>query len=188
MIKRTQSGERGAERTSKETPVKRGKKISEYGRQLQEKQKVRDMYGMREKQFKRFFKVASSGQEAPGSSLLSMLERRLDNVLYRLKLASSRPQARQMIVHGHVFVDGKKVYSPSYQVAIAQEVSLTPQTLSKEKFVDEAVNKRLSTAAKVPEWLELDKSNKKGRILRLPVRTDIQTPIEEHLIVELYSK
>lgn len=193
MNKRNQTTERGSDRTnererdSKEV-VKRGRKLSEYGKQLQEKQKVRDMYGMREKQFKRFFATATRSQEATGESLLNMLERRLDNVLFRLKLAATRPQARQLVVHGLVKVNGKKVYSPSYQVIISDEISLANKALNKEKFVEQVVNKKLNTAAKVPEWLELDKSNKTGKVLRLPVRADIHAPIEEHLIVELYSK
>ena len=168
--------------------TKRPKKISEYGKQLLEKQKVKEMYGMREKQFKKFFKDAVRQEGAPGDNLLSLLERRLDNVLYRLKLATTRTQSRQVIVHGHVLVNGRKVYSPSYQVSIGEEVSLKPQVLEKKKFLEQVIDKRLNIGVKVPEWLELNKKDRKGRILRIPVRSDVQTPIEEHLIVELYSK
>lgn len=163
-------------------------KLSEYGRQLEEKQKVKELYGVRERQFRRFFEIATKGKEAPGSALLSLLERRLDNVLYRAKLVVTRRQARQIIVHGHVMVNNKKVYSPSYLVQVADEISLSSVTLTKPTFIEKVVDKRLSTAAKVPDWIELDKKNRKGKILRFPVRLDIQTPIEEHLIVELYSK
>ena len=164
------------------------RKVSEYGRQLEEKQKVKEMYGMRERQFRRFFKVAEKSEEATGDRLLSMLERRLDNTLYRLKLASTRRQARQIIVHGHILVNDKKVYSPSYLVNVDDVISLAPNVLEKANFLDQVVEKRLKIGIKVPEWLELDKKERKGRIIRFPVRADIQVPIEEHLIVELYSK
>lgn len=177
------------DRTSKaERTPKRMRKLSEYGRQLEEKQKVREMYGMREQQFKRFFSIATRSREATGESLLSLLERRLDNVVYRLKLSSTRAQARQIIVHGHILVNGKKVYSPSYLVSIGEEITLAPQVADKTGFIEQVIDKRLNSNVKVPEWMELDKKGRKGRVLRLPVRTDIQTPIEEHLIVELYSK
>ena len=120
--------------------------------------------------------------------LLSFLERRLDNVIYRLKLATSRSQARQIIVHGHVLVNAKKVYSPSYLVSINDEISLAENVVKKVTFLEQVIDKRLKIGIKVPEWLELDKAERKGRVLRYPVRTDIQVPIEEHLIVELYSK
>ena len=167
---------------------KRMKKLSEYGRQLEEKQKVKDMYGVLERQFKRFFKMAAKSQEAAGERLLSLLERRLDNTLYRLKLATSRAQARQIIVHGHILVNGHKVYSPSYLVTINDEVSLAPNVAQKPEFLERVIDKRLNIGVKVPEWLELNKKDRKGKVLRLPVRTDLQTPIEEYLIVELYSR
>ena len=167
---------------------KRKKKMSEYGRQLQEKQKVKQMYGMRERQFRRFFSNAAKAIGAPGDNLLSLLERRLDNVLYRLKMATTRTQARQMIVHGLVLVNEKKVSSPSFLVSVGNEITLVPSVLERKKFMEQVVDKRLHLGIKVPEWLELDKKTYKGRVLRLPVRTDIQAPIEDALIVELYSK
>ena len=166
----------------------RRRKLSEYGKQLEEKQKVKRMYGVLEKQFRRFFKMAVKSKGATGEILLSLLERRLDNTLYRLKLATTRPQARQVIVHKHVFVNGKRVSSPSYIVSIGDEISLKPNVLDKKVFLEQVIDKRLNIGIKVPEWLELDKGNRKGRVLRLPVRIDVQVPIEEHLIVELYSK
>jgi small subunit ribosomal protein S4 len=172
----------------KEDTAKRTRKMSEYGKQLHEKQKVKEMYGMREKQFRRFFSIASRKKGATGETLLSLLERRLDNVVYRLKLATTRTQARQIISHGHVLVNGKKVHTPSYLVEVNDVISLKPSVLEKKVFVEQVIDKRLGTAAKVPEWLELDKAERKGNVLRYPVRSDIQTPIEEHLIVELYSK
>ena len=164
------------------------KKMSEYGKQLHEKQKVKQMYGLRERQFRCFFANAVKIEGAPGENLLSLLERRLDNTLYRLKMTTSRAQARQVVIHGHVLVNGKKVSSPSYLVDVSDEIALTPKSLDKKVFIEKVVDKRLKLGVKVPEWLELDKNERRGRILRKPVRTDIQVPIEEHMIVELYSK
>lgn len=170
-------------------PRRSSRKSSEYGRQLSEKQKVKHMYGLREKQFRRFFAQAVKSREGvPGENLLSMLERRIDNVVYRLKLATTRTQARQIIVHGHVLVNGKKVSSPSYLVKTNDEVTLMPRVLEKPTFLEQVVDKRLNIGIKVPEWLELNKKDRSGKVLRNPVRADIQTPIDEHLIVELYSK
>lgn len=172
----------------KEKTRKTARKMSEYGKQLHEKQKVKRMYGMRERQFRRFFNVAVRTPGAPGENLLSMLERRLDNVLYRLKMATSRTQARQMIVHGHIQVNGQRVSSPSFQVKVGDEISIDPKMLEHKNFMEQVVDKRLKLGIKVPEWLELDKKAHKGRILRYPVRADLQVPIEDFLIVELYSK
>jgi small subunit ribosomal protein S4 len=165
------------------------KRTSEYSRQLEEKQKVKMTYGVPERQFKRFFGLAAKSQEATGQALLSLLERRLDNVIFRLKFATSRAQARQIIVHGHVMVNGKKVYSPAFLVDLHSEISIDPRVIeNKKEFLEQVVDKRLKIGIKVPEWLELDKKEYKGRVLRLPVRSDIVMPVEEHLIVELYSK
>lgn len=172
----------------KEETSKRARKMSEYGKQLYEKQKVKEMYGVREKQFRRFFSIAARKKGATGETLLSLLERRLDNIVYRLKLATTRTQARQIITHGHILVNGKKVHTPSYLLEVNDIVSLKPSVLEKAAFLEQVIDKRLSTAAKVPEWLELNKADRKGSVLRHPVRSDIQAPIEEHLIVELYSK
>lgn len=168
--------------------VLRAKKLSEYGKQLAEKQKVKHMYGVRERQFKRFFKLAFKSKKATGNILLSLLERRLDNVLYRLKLATTRRQARQIIVHGHVLVNNRKIYSPSYVVSVDDIISLASNVASKQAFLEQVIEKRMKVGIKIPEWLELDKNERKGKVLRLPVRSDIQVPIEENLIVELYSK
>ncbi len=173
---------------NKKQPSKRQKKISEYGKQLLEKQKVKQMYGMREKQFRRFFALATRQQGAPGENLLSLLERRLDNVLYRLKMAVTRAQSRQAIVHGHVCVNGRRVFSPSLLVSQGDVITFRDSVMKKTQFVEQAIDKRLNIGIKVPEWLELNKKDRKGQMLRKPVRTDIQVPIEEHLIVELYSK
>jgi len=181
------------ERTTRSESGKReqkapSKKLSEYGLQLKEKQQVKKMYGVLEKQFIRFFYKAAKAEGSAGENLLSLLERRLDNVVFRLKFATSRSQARQMVVHGHIFVNGKKVTSPSYLVSINDVISLSPKSLEHENFVKQVVDKRLNIGIKVPDWLELNKKDYKGNIIRLPIRTDIQSPIEEHLIVELYSK
>jgi len=175
----------GADKEKKNT---RGKKQSEYGKQLAEKQRVRDMYGMRERQFKNWFQIAVSQPGGPGDNLLSMLERRLDNVVYRLKLANTREQARQIIAHGHINVNGKRVKTASYLVDASDEVSVQPAVLGKTAFVEQVIDKRMNIGVKVPDWLELKKADRAGSVLRRPVRADIQTPIEDHLIVELYSK
>lgn len=184
LDKKTTNNSDNNERSNK----RMGRKQTEYGRQLQEKQKVKELYGVRERQFKRFFEEASRKRAATGETLLSMLERRLDNTVFRLKLSSTRAQARQIIVHGHIFVNGKRVYTPSFLVNVDDVISLAPNVGQKAIFVEQVVDKRLNTASKVPDWLEVDKRERKGRVLRLPVRTDIQIPIEEHLIIELYSK
>lgn len=192
MEKRTKPGaktsaDKGAQKGSTEVQ-KRARKLSEYGKQLEEKQKVRNMYGLRERQFKRFFALAVRSQGAPGDNLLSLLERRLDNVLYKLKLSNTRTQARQVVVHGHVLVNGRKVYSPSFLVSVNDVISLAANVTEKKGFLEQVIDKRLNMGVKVPEWLELMKGDRQGRVLRTPVRADIQVPIEEHLIVELYSK
>lgn len=175
------------------TPGQHGKKVgtkklSEYGKQLVEKQKLKLLYGVMENQFKRFFQEASRQKGVTGEALLSLLERRLDNVVYRLKMASSRTQARQMVVHGHVSVNGSRVKSPSYLVAVGDVIALQESALQRKSFVEIVVDKRMNMGIRVPEWLELNKKDRKGTIVRFPVRTDIVIPIEEHLIVELYSK
>jgi len=181
----------GANTTSPENkPVKKSfKRVSEYGKQLEEKQKVKRMYGMREKQFRRFYYIASTAQQgAPGENLLNLLERRIDNVVYRLKFSTTRAQARQMIVHGHIQINGRKVTSPSCFINVNDVVGLTARALKNDVLLEQIVDKRMSVGIKVPEWLELVKKDRIGKILRLPVRLDLQTPIEEYLIVEMYSK
>ena len=187
QTKQAPASEQAGEKKQKQR-APAGKKMSEYGKQLHEKQRVKRMYGLREKQFRRFFDKGVRLEGAPGENLLSLLERRLDNVLYRLKLAVTRTQARQVVVHGHVLVNGKGVRTPSFIVSLGDVVSLKPVTLEKKAFLDQVIDKRLKVGIKVPEWLELDKADRRGRVLRTPVRTDIQVPVEEHLIVELYSK
>lgn len=186
MEKRSAITGRSSE-VSKNT-TKRPRKLTEYGRQLQEKQKVKEAYGMRERQFRRFFEKATRSQEATGEMLLVLLERRLDNVVYRLKFASTRHQARQLVVHGHVLVNGVRVHSPSFLVNINDDVQIAPRSVEKAGLLENVVDKRLNSGVRVPEWLELDKNGRKGKMLRNPVRSDIQMPVNENSIVELYSK
>lgn len=175
------------------TPGQHGKKIgtkklSEYGKQLQEKQKVKLHYNVLERQFKRFFEIASKHRGVTGEVLLSLLERRLDNAVYRLKMASSRLQARQLVVHGHILVNGARVKSPSYLIVQGDVISLGKQALASQAMLETMIDKRMNMGIRVPEWLELSKKDRTGTVLRLPVRADISLPVEEHLIVELYSK
>jgi len=164
------------------------KKLSEFGKQLQEKQKVKLHYGVLERQFHRFFTIAAKNKGVTGEVLLSLLERRVDNVVYRLKMAGSRFQARQFVVHGHILVNGQRVDSPSYLVKQGDTVSLGQQAIKNTAMLETIIDKRLNMGVKVPEWLELSKKDRAGTILRLPVRADVTLPVEEHLIVELYSK
>ena len=183
MSNKNEEKKGGAEKSSKPP-----RKLSEYGKQLSEKQKVKQMYGMRERQFRFLFEKAVKAQGAPGDNLLSYLESRLDNVVYRLKMTVSRSQARQLVVHGLILVNGSKVTSPSYQVSVGDTITLKSTSIEKKPFMEQVVDKRLNLGIKVPEWLELDKKSYVGRVLRKPARADLQVPIEDHLIVELYSK
>ncbi len=163
----------------------RRKKLIGYGQQLREKQKVKRLYGLLEKQFKNYFKQAERQKGITGENLLRLLERRLDNVVYRLGLASSRAQARQIVLHGHIKVNGRKVNIPSFLVKVGDEIELV-EKMRKNVFVQSSLT--LSTGRGIPEWISFDKENFKGKILRMPVRDDIDANINEHLIVELYSK
>jgi len=161
------------------------KKNSDYATQLREKQKVKSMYGMLEAQFRLYFQRADSQKGVTGENLLIMLERRLDNAIFRMGFASSRDQARQLVRHKHILVNGKKVNIPSFQVSEGDVVSL------KEKSRANAlINDNLEAVARrgVPSWIELDKDNYKATVKALPNREEITMPIAEHLIVELYSK
>jgi len=160
-------------------------KISDYGLQLREKQKVKRMYGILEKQFRGYFERAERLRGVTGTNLLVLLERRLDNVVYRLGFANSRAQARQLVLHNHVLVDGRRVNIPSYLVKVGQTVQVTEKTRSSALVRD-----ALEAAARrgCPPWLELEKEEAKGRVSMFPTREDITMPIQEHLIVELYSK
>lgn len=160
------------------------RKMSEYGTQLREKQKVKRAYGVLETQFRKYFELAEKMKGITGENLLSLLERRLDNTCYRLGIGDSRAQARQLVTHGHVLIDGKKVDIPSYIVKEGQVITIDEKSAGKEYF------KSLKEAGEktMPKWLEFDLSTLTGKILALPDREDIDLTIEEHLIVELYSK
>jgi small subunit ribosomal protein S4 len=160
-------------------------KISDYGLQLREKQKVKRMYGVLEKQFRGYFQRAERMRGVTGTNLLILLERRLDNVVYRLGFANSRAQARQLVRHNFILVDGQRVNLPSYLVKVGQTVEVR-----EEKRNSPLVRDALEAAARrgCPPWLELDKEQAKGRVIMLPSREDITMPIQEHLIVELFSK
>ncbi|MCX7995549.1 MAG: 30S ribosomal protein S4 [candidate division WOR-3 bacterium] len=161
------------------------RKLTSYATQLREKQKVKSIYGVLETQFRRFFREATRLPGATGENLLILLERRLDNVVYQLGFASSRQQARQIVKHGHILVDGKKVDIPSYLVKPNQVISLV-EKMRKNPFVRKALEER--DPEKITGWLKLDKDNLTGTVLRLPKREDITIPLQENLIVELYSK
>ena len=161
------------------------KKVSEYGIQLREKQKVRRIYGIAEKQFRIYFEKAERKQGVTGENLLRLLELRLDNVVYRLGMASSRIDARQLVRHGHFTVDGKKVNIPSYQVKPGQVITVKEGSRKSPKFEEIAAAIAHRNA---PQWLEVDKENLVGKVVALPGREDIDLPINEQLIVELYSR
>jgi small subunit ribosomal protein S4 len=158
-------------------------KFLEYGLRLREKQKVRKTYGLSEKQFKRFFTMAEKKKGITGTNFLVLLERRLDNMVYRLGFATSRKEARQLVGHNHIMVNGKKVNIPSYLVKEGDEVAVRNTELFSVKNALESVVRR-----GVPSWIELDKEAMKGVIRLLPAREDITMPIKEQLIVEYYSR
>ncbi len=161
------------------------RKLSEYGTQLREKQKVRRAYGILEGQFAHYFEMASKKDGVTGENLLSIVESRLDNVVYKLGLAVSRPEARQLVSHAHFTVNGKKVNIPSYLVKPGDVIAVREKSRSSAKF--EAV--LASTESRiVPKWLDMNRDTMEGRVVALAEREDIDLPIEEHLIVEYYNK
>ena len=162
------------------------RKQSEYAMQLSEKQKVKFVYGIMEKQFRMYYDRAAKAQGKTGENLLILVERRLDNVVYRLGFAMTRREARQLVGHGHFTVNGQRVDIPSYLVKAGDVIEVKESSRSSAKF------KRLTgedaPTVLVPKWLERDKNALKGTVLQMPTREDIDLPVEEHLIVELYSK
>jgi small subunit ribosomal protein S4 len=160
-------------------------KLQGYGLQLREKQKTKRLYGMMEDQFALTFTRASQEKGVVGETLLSKLERRLDNVIYRLGFGSSRAQARQLVRHGHVRVNDKKLNVPSFQVKAGDVIALAPRA-AKNALV--AASVEAVKGRGVPKWLELDAAAMKGKVLSMPARDDVNFPIQEQLIVELYSK
>jgi small subunit ribosomal protein S4 len=163
----------------------RFRKVSNYAVQLREKQKVKQMYGMLEAQFHRYFENADSGKGVTGENLLTMLERRFDNTLYRMGFASSRNQGRQMVRHSLFTINGKKVDIPSYQVKPGDVIALRTKNQKSEVIAD---NLEGAVRRGVPSWLELDQTKFQGTVKALPNREEITMPIQEQLIVELYSK
>ncbi len=164
---------------------RRGRKVSDYGIQLREKQKVKRMYGLTEKQFRLFFKRANRQKGITGTNLLVLLERRLDNVVYRMGFVNSRTQGRHFVRHNHFSVNGRKVNIPSYLIRPGDKVEVREKSRTIQSIGDalEAVVRR-----GVPQWIELEKDNFKGVVQSLPVREDLTMPIQEQLIVELYTK
>jgi small subunit ribosomal protein S4 len=163
----------------------RKKQYSDYGLQLREKQKLKRMYTILEKQFAGYFEKADRQKGITGTNLLLLLERRLDNMVFRMGFANSRTEARQLVRHNHFLVNGKRVNIPSYLLKIGDEISVKENSRTIAR-ISEAV----STVARrgVPQWLELDKENFKGTVKMLPVREELTMPVQEQLIVELYSK
>ncbi|WP_181551610.1 30S ribosomal protein S4 [Desulfosalsimonas propionicica] len=164
---------------------RRGGKISDYGLQLREKQKVKRAYGLSEKQFRLFFERSEQKKGVTGTNLLVMLECRLDNVVYRLGFASSRVQGRQLVKHSHFLINGRKVNIPSYQVKPGDVVEIREKSRN-VAAINEAIESMVRRG--MPQWLELDKEALKGSVKTLPVRDDITMPIQENQIIEFYSK
>lgn len=162
------------------------RKQSEYGLQLAEKQKVKFVYGMLEKQFRSYYERAAKMSGKAGENLLILCERRLDNVVFRLGFAQTRRQARQLVSHGHFTVDGKKVNIPSYQVKPGEVIAVRQSSKSSPLF--SKLTGEDAAFVTVPEWLSLEKNELKGTVTRMPERADVDFPVEEHLIVEYYSK
>ncbi|HLG20576.1 MAG TPA: 30S ribosomal protein S4 [Bdellovibrionota bacterium] len=160
-------------------------KFSDYGHQLREKQKIRRIYGLLEAQFRRYFREARRSKGNTGSALLILLERRLDNVVYRMGFGSSRNEARQLVRHGHILVNGKRINLPSYLVKVGESVSVdeASRQITRVNFSLDAVERR-----GVPAWLELDRKAFQGLVRSMPAREDLTMPMQEQLVVELYSK
>jgi small subunit ribosomal protein S4 len=160
-------------------------KVSEYGLQLREKQKARRIYGVLERQFRRYFKEADRRKGVTGEILLQILENRIDNMVYRMGFARSRVEARQLVRHGHFMVNGRKVNIPSYQTKPGDLISLREKSKALPIFKEIAEWNR---AQRTMDWLDVDQENWSGRITRFPMREELDVPIAEHLIVELYSR
>ena len=175
----------GIDKKSKRQSARAGKKVSEYGLQLREKQKAKFIYGVLEKPFRNYYEKAVRMNGQSGENLMVLLESRLDNVIFRLGFARTRKEARQIVDHKHVTVNGKQVNIPSYLVKAGDEIEIKEKYKSAQRYKDvlEVTGGRL-----IPEWLESDQENLKGTVKMLPKRSDIDVPVDEMLIVELYSK
>lgn len=175
----------GLAKSSNRQPKRSNKKMSEYGIQLREKQKAKFIYGVLEKPFRRYYDKAKKMTGVTGENLLTLLERRTDNIVFRLGLAATRRQAKQLVSHGHILVNGKRMNIPSALVKAGDLISIDEKSRKNEFFKGVS-----ETAGKVslPNWLTFEANNMVGKVERLPAREDIDVPIAEHLIVELYSK
>jgi len=175
----------GYDKKSKRQNLRAGKKVSEYGLQLREKQKAKFIYGVLEKPFRNYYEKADRMKGMTGENLMILLERRLDNVVFRMGFARTRREARQVVGHKHILVNGKKVNIPSYLIKAGDviEISEKAKSLQRYKEIVEVTGGRL-----VPEWMEVDMENLKGTIKNFPTREMIDAPVDEMLIVELYSK
>jgi len=161
------------------------KKESNYGLQLREKQKVKRIYGVLERQFRHYFEMAERSKGVTGITLLQLLERRLDNIVFRMNFANSRAEARELVAHGFVYVKGRRVDIPAYTAKLGEEVSIKAKEAMQKRLADtfEALKDRA-----IPKWLEVDAKNFKCKVTALPTKEDVGFPIQEQLIVELYSK
>ena len=175
----------GVDKKSNRQSIRGNRKKSEYGLQLTEKQKAKFIYGVLEKPFRNYFKKASKMRGTSGENLMILLESRLDNVIFRLGFARTRKEARQIVGHKHVLVNGKRVNIPSYQIKAGDVVEIREKSKGSQRYKDilEVTAGRL-----VPEWLDVDQENLKGEVKELPTREMIDVPVDEMLIVELYSK
>ena len=178
-------GVMGVDKKTNRNPKQNRKKMSEYGLQLNEKQKVKFIYGVLEKQFHKYYVMATKKNGITGEMLLQILETRLDNVVFRLGLANSRREARQIVNHGHILINGKKVNIPSYLVKPGEVISVKEKSRNSDRM-KEVVETNASRI--VPDWLDMDKNTLTGKVVSLPNREHIDYEVEEHLIVELYSK
>lgn len=175
----------GYDKKSNRTNARAGKKVSEYGLQLREKQKAKFIYGVLEKPFRNYYEKAEQMRGQSGENLMVLLERRLDNVIFRLGFARTRREARQVVLHKFVLVNGKVVNVPSYQIKAGDTVEIKESAKNMQRFKDIA---EIAGARLVPSWIDADKENWKGTISQLPARDMIDVPVDEMLIVELYSK
>ena len=173
----------GVDKKSNRNPNPNRRKMSEYGMQLNEKQKVKFIYGVLEKQFRKYYTMATKRHGITGEMSLQILETRLDNVVFRLGFAGTRREARQMVNHSHITINGKKVNIPSYLVKPGDVIAIKETSVPKFKENVEANSTRI-----VPDWLDADKNTLSGRVVALPTREHIDYEVEEHMIVELYSK
>jgi len=177
--------EKGASLPGKNVKKIRMRKLSTYGIRLREKQKLRKYYGLLEKQFKNLFEKAEKKKGITGENFLELLERRLDNIVYRFCITKSRAQARQLVLHSHVLVNGKKVNIPSYQIDINDVVEIKGKSGNIENIKEIKEGK---TEVSIPSWLEFDAENLKGKIIKFPSKEELNLPVEEKLVVEYYSR